>query len=489
MFSDQPALSRPFDDLSPWAMKFATTTPLVSDRSCTRAFERPLWRGITVVFAIILGQGLTTPSASAWDLHFEQRNSVGHLLGPYNSAFFYRHNASFRYSAGFHFHHGKEHDILQLTPFGERERVDAQFDRNVFEFVKEKKAYTEPTMELYGQYVGRMAWRVYRAIDWTHMHHEQTYDILSDAGIPWEKKKEWTDRAVAYYLKKNPVARSVAPLDVTMRRAAVMMKPYFTYYRNYWPQSNSQAWVAHWWHPVIYEALMIAGNGPAQEEIVGATNATMFDAVYPNRPKRMLLSRELMPRYSRMSPESANIFDNLHMLHGIVYDILAYPDWTEKEKRDELYRFIDAMSYRSGDEKLARKFRTPHPNVDPRVYEPWMVTVDGEMSRIMKEMMDEMMPMMMPQGMSTDRKAKVMAQFKMKMTPGEQPGEIFGSLHDAMMALMPEMTMDPDSVEAGKTPTKMVEVMLSGWERKYGDMTDIPPWPMETELHADMVSK
>jgi hypothetical protein len=31
----------------------------------------------------------------------------------------------------------------------------------------------------------------------------------------------------------------------------------------------------------------------------------------------MVLSREIMPRYSRMSPESANIFDNLHMLHGI----------------------------------------------------------------------------------------------------------------------------------------------------------------------------
>lgn len=440
---------------------------------------------ISRTIAVILATcSVVAPAAVARDIHFEQRNEVGHLLGPYNSAFFFRHNSSFRYSGAFHFHHSLQHDLLQLTPLERRHAVDAEFDQRVFDFVREKKAYTEPTMELYGQYVARMAWRVYRAIDWTHMHHEQTYDIMSDAGIPWEKKKEWTDKAVAYYLKKNPVARSVAPLDVTMRRAGVMMKPYFTYYRNYYPQSNSQAWIAHWWHPVIYEAIMISGNGRAQEQNIGATNATMFDAVYPDRPERMLLSREIMPRYSRMSPESANIFDNLHMLHGVVYDILAYEGWSESEKRAELYRFIDAMSYRPGDERLARKFRTPYPNVDPRVYSPWMRGPEGEMSRIMKEMMDEMMPMMMPKGMSPARKAQVMAQFKMKMKMGMQPGEIPGSLHDAMMKMMPGMTMDPAAVEPGKTPQKMVDTMLAGWERKYGGMPDIAPWPMEHQPHA-----
>ena len=62
-------------------------------------------------------------------------------------------------------------------------------------------------MEYYGPYTARAAWTLYRAIDWTHMHHEQTYDIMADKGIPWSKKKEWTDRAVWYYLTKNSVAR------------------------------------------------------------------------------------------------------------------------------------------------------------------------------------------------------------------------------------------------------------------------------------------
>jgi len=77
-------------------------------------------------------------------------------------------------------------------------------------------------------------WRLYRAIDWTHVHHEQTYDLLSECSIPWDRKREWTDCAVRYYLEKNDVARSGAPLDVTMRRAAPMMKPYFVWRGHRW---------------------------------------------------------------------------------------------------------------------------------------------------------------------------------------------------------------------------------------------------------------
>jgi hypothetical protein len=157
----------------------------------------------------------------------EQRNEVSYLRGPYNTAFFYREHESFLNSAAIHFAHGAEHDILQLSPLSDSTRVDAETDQRFMEFLLNHKAKTEPTMEYYGPYTARAAWKVYRAIDWTHMHHEQTYDIMADRKIAWDKKKEWTDRAVNYYLHKNSVARSCAPLDVTMRRAAVMMKHYF----------------------------------------------------------------------------------------------------------------------------------------------------------------------------------------------------------------------------------------------------------------------
>lgn len=415
----------------------------------------------------------------------EQRNEVSYLQGRYNNEFFDRHNRAFRTAASLHFSHAKQHDVLLLTPFSQHEKVDVDFDKQSVDFAN-NPPHTEPTQEYYAPYTARAMWTLLRTIDWTHMLHEQTYDIMADKGISWNDKKQYLDRSVRYYLDKElqGVPRSPAPLDVTLRRVGVMMKPYTTLFRNYYPQSNNFFYGAHWWHPVPYEAMMIGGNGAGQNTTVNQVNDVFYAQVLKDRPLRMVLSREMMPRYSRLSPESANIFDNLHMLHGITYDILSYEGWTLEQKKAEVYRVIKAMSYQPGDEKLARKFSEPRPEMDPRAYTDWVKSSEGEMSRIMMEMMDEMMPMMMPQGMSPEMKEKMMMQMKMKMTPGIQDGELPGSLHDAMMAMMPDMKMMPEAMEPGKTPTMMTEMMLKGWQEKYGNMPDIEPISMNTEPTA-----
>ena len=412
----------------------------------------------------------------------DQRNEVSYLRGPYNTAFFHRHNEAYRIGSGIHFSHGKQHDVLLLTKFADHEKWDAEFNRESLSRVTGKKPQTEPTMEYYAPYSERAIWQILRAIDWTHDLHEQTYDIMASPRIAWADKARWTKRSMDYYLSKEKkgIPRSVAPLDVTMRRAAVMMKPYFTLFRNYYPQSNDFFFGAHWWHPVIYEAQMLGGNSSAQVQMVKETDATYYRDVLNDRPLRMHFSRENMPRYARMAPEAANAFDNLHMLHGFVYDCLAYEGWTVEQKQEELYRVLYAMSNQPGDEKLTRKFPLPHPEVDPRIYYPWMKSDEGEMSRIMMEMMMEMMPMMMP-NMTDDMRDKMMAQFKLKMMPGIQEGELPGSLHDALMKMMPDMKMMPGSMEPGQTPQMMVDVMLKGWQDKYGSMPDVPPYPMDNE--------
>jgi hypothetical protein len=427
------------------------------------------------LFALLI-LSFAVPEVQAW----QQRNDVAHLRGPYNLAYFYRHNPSFRIGAAIHIAHAVQHDILQLTPLENHAAVDMESDAEYLSALFNPPR-TEPTMELFGPYTARFAYELYRAIDWTHMHHEQTYDILSDKNIPWEEKKRWTDRAVAYYLEKFDIPRSPAPLDVTMRRAAVMMKPYATLFRNHYPRSNNFFYAAHWWHPVIYEAIMIGGNNDGQVMMVDQTNAAYYSQVLQNRPQRMLLSREVMPRYSRFSPESANIFDNLHMLHGIAYDILAYEGWSPQQKAKELERVIEAMSYHPGDEELVRKFPIPYPDMDPRVYADWMQGPDGEMTRIMREMMEEMMPLMMPGGTSDRMHAEMMEQLRKKLTPGMQEGEHAGSIMDAMKQIMPQMEMMPEAMEPGATPQKMIDVMMDGWREKHGGMEDVSPLDMSRE--------
>ena len=67
----------------------------------------------------------------------------------------------------------------------------------------------------------------------------------------------------------------------------------------------------------------------------------------------------------------------------------------------------------------------------------------------------------------------------MKMTAGMQDGEIEGSLHDALMNLMPDMKEMTGSMEPGETPTGVVETMIRGRQAKHGSMPDVEPWPMQ----------
>ena len=410
----------------------------------------------------------------------EQRNAVAHLRGPYNLALYYRHNQAYRIGAGMHFFHSKQHDLLQLTSLANHAAVDASFDAEATRWLRDPPR-TEPVMPYYSSRIDRAMHTLFRTIDWTHMHHEQTYDVMASTDIPWPEKKAWTDRAVRYYLTEQTrgVPRSPAPLDVTMRRAGIMMKPYFNYFRTFYPLDQSLFYVAHWWHPALYEAQMVGGNR-GQEAPVRSVIDLMYREVLARRPQRMLLSREIMPRYSRMSPESGNIFDNLHMLHGIAYSILAYEGWSTAEKRAEMYRVIDAMGYQPGDERLARRFAIPYPDMDPRRYPGWMRSPEGEMTRIMMEMIQEMMPMMMP-GASRAQQAAAMAALAANGRLGVERGETAGSLADALRRIVPDMQMMPGAVEPGETPDMMVRTMLDGWASRPASRRDVAGIDMSTE--------
>lgn len=431
---------------------------------------------MTAMKVVALG-GLVLALGAGCGVHIEQRDRPAKWRMSSNNAFFDRHNDAFRSGAAIHVAHGLAHDVLQLTPIGEAPAADAAFDRDMVEAWTDR-VRMEPAMMLFGPHTGQAAWRLYLTIDWTHHHHEVTYDILSDADVPWHRKAAVTREAERVYLGRLDEARSPAPLDLTMRRAAVMMKPYFSTFRNVYPRSNNFFYVAHWWHPAVYEAQMIAGNDAEQDASVAAVQA-LIPTVLGDRPQRMLLSREMMPRYARMAPASANIFDNLHMLHGIAYDILAYEGWSIDEKRDELERVVDAMAQQPDDEDLAGWFEVPHAGMDPRSYDPWMKPAQGSMNQIMAEMMEEMWPKMSPDGSATVP-SEVKEQMKLKLTPGMQPGEIPGSLHDAVMKLVPGMKMDRDGQRPGATP-KHASMMVEKWRQKARSGPRAEPLPMHAE--------
>jgi hypothetical protein len=87
-----------------------------------------------------------------------------------------------------HFFHSKQHDLLLQTPLAEHGRYDRLLNDQSLNYLTNLPR-TEPVMPYYSELVDRTMHTLFRAIDWTHMHHEQTYDIMADPRIAWPDKK------------------------------------------------------------------------------------------------------------------------------------------------------------------------------------------------------------------------------------------------------------------------------------------------------------
>jgi len=317
-----------------------------------------------------------TLSCASW----EQRNEVSALRGSYNYQFYKRHPRDFKLTTVAHWAHGKASEILLEKPRDPAEADQALYDKALW-FLGHPPE-TEPHQDYVSPQFARQAWRAIQVIDWTHQLHEQLYDILADPAIPVGEKKKWIDRAVDYYLSEPSMAFSPAPFEeVIMSRVRLTSQPWFMAFRDDWKLTSKMFWAFHWWHPAVYEVQMLFPGADEQKRAIEAIDDLFLDRVLKEPPNRMLLSREVMPRFARLSPEAANIFDNLHMFHGITYDILASAE--VKDKRAEVYRNIDLMLVRPGDRRLAGNFPTPVPEMDPLAYSKDMRQGPGEMGRIM----------------------------------------------------------------------------------------------------------
>ena len=290
-------------------------------------------------------------------------------------------------------------------------------------------------------------------IDWTHGLHEVLYDILATPEVfaaddsvelpinppiqgvaeqPRFSVRSGVPRVFAValddYYKRSPLAISPAPLEtVILERAELSSQPWFRYYRTNFVQAYGYFMLAHWWHPSIYETQMLFPELAEQQAAVIAADRTLARLIAEKSfPQMMVLSREISPRFTSLvlptrngdravGAEAGNVFDNLHMLHGIVYDILSAPieqiPALEKEvelwrargldleteaakpgragrtarravwrgRGQEVRRMVEILRYRPGDEKLAAGYKNYGPfNEDPTVFvDAWMKTNTG----------------------------------------------------------------------------------------------------------------
>jgi mono/diheme cytochrome c family protein len=190
----------------------------------------------------------------------------------------------------------------------------------------------------------RLAWEVAKTFHWTHIFHRSLYDLFASDKV--QDKEAGYRKLLADYLEK-PEAITPHRLD---HHGALWSFAESKAFRDQFPKFNTQIWAYHWLQAAVYDVQLLGGVTTQQELI---PNVVAFYHGYLRRPpvewRFMPMMPEAAPNFARRFPEAAAIFDNLHMLHDDVDDILVRRDLfpTLEAKRSAILRILPIYLHRS----------------------------------------------------------------------------------------------------------------------------------------------
>lgn len=167
-----------------------------------------------------------------------------------------------------------------------------------------------------------------KVFDWAHLLHFQTLDVLTYRGWNDAQKEAELDRLWKFY-SSQPFAITGLPMNMEVQDG----QSYSGAFRKKYPKVNGLFWGYHWLQSSGYDMLYrtpMNSHAP-QYEVVG--DAYRQTELFKTDREFMPMMGELSPRFSARFPEIANSFDNLHMLHDNVNDILATPGLTLADQK------------------------------------------------------------------------------------------------------------------------------------------------------------
>lgn len=288
--------------------------------------------GLPLVAVIVAGSACTAGPV---------RDDVYRLPASYNFAFYDAYEAAARSFYAAHYTHFGAYETL--LDHGEEARDDmARFAVRVRAYVDDPPKF-EPPADIIAPDWSRLAYETGQSMHWTHTLHSQLYDILSDPGVA--DLKAAGERAISYYLSEGGQAFSTRGYGHRFMEGGGSWAGAF---RERYPEVNGILWAYHWHHAAVYEALM-ERDPEARRRELDRVIAVFTDSVLADLPTEMPLTAEVAPRFSAMFPAAAHIFDNLHMMHDVVNDIMADPSFARPEKAAEIERLRRRMVYAGQD--------------------------------------------------------------------------------------------------------------------------------------------
>lgn len=187
--------------------------------------------------------------------------------------------------------------------------------------------------------LSRLVWEVERAFDWAHEFHRSLYDVFAADRV--------TDKEAAYrkllanYLDK-PVAITSHRLD---HHGKLWGFPESRSFSGKFPKFNTQIWAYHWLQGATYD-VQLGRSATEQRELLRKLIEHYHGYIVepPVEWEFMPMLMEGSPQFAERFPEAAAVFDNLHMLHDNIDDVLTslerFP--TPAAKRE---RILELLSY------------------------------------------------------------------------------------------------------------------------------------------------
>lgn len=166
--------------------------------------------------------------------------------------------------------------------------------------------------------------------DWSHLLHQFVLDAMVTFPDPQEMEKR-VDDIFAIYKTQGSIA-----ITDECKSMLFMDGHYFSKaFRRTFPSLNLLIWGYHWFQIKLYEALM--RPSAAQQKQAVADVLSQFKEMISNLPDSadfdmMPGTFEEAPEFSQKFPRIAASFDNNHMLHDIVSDILT----SDRVKRSDV---------------------------------------------------------------------------------------------------------------------------------------------------------
>ncbi len=245
---------------------------------------------------------------------------------------------------GVDFGHSNLYENLLLTGGQDVPAIEERARKETLAFIASKPRLN-PNEEAIAPTYMKLAWRAQNTFDEAHALHRATYDIV----VSDEPDKDRAIREVLAYYRNSAYAITSKRLD----HRRLDQFPYSKAFRTRFPLFNATIWSYHYLQVAVYDPLQAATDLAAKTKAVRPI-LTTYRGYLDQPPVQwtfMPLTAGYSPAFAARYPDVANIFDNLHMLHDNISDILtseSLPTW--EAKREEIYRVVNRYYLASADE-------------------------------------------------------------------------------------------------------------------------------------------